>query len=74
MGPTYWQAELYRNGETYDADFPHRETQAEAIADAEEARTRFTAHELQYMAARVAEWKSTAYGAATTGVHQDVWG
>ena len=58
----YWQAEIYRNGDLYDVDFPRRETERDALRDCEIALARFSDDELGAIFAQAAEYEHTDDG------------
>jgi hypothetical protein len=72
--PTYWQAELYRGGELYDAGYPKRQTREEAEEDARTALADLSDRERQRATACVAEWQTDDGGetARSTGRCADV--
>jgi hypothetical protein len=62
---TYWQAEIYKGEEVYDADFPQRATADEALWDARERMTTFSMRELRSFSGGASEWIDDGNGMAT---------
>ena len=69
---TYWQAEIYRNNELYDIDFPRREQKLDAISDARDRLATLSARERQAATAEVSEWTEADGGSVNTGRSESV--
>ena len=66
MADTFWRAEVYRNGNLYNVDFPPRATAEECLADL--ADHAFTDADT----ASVSEWEGDQEQSTNTGRHYNV--
>lgn len=71
----FWQAELHRGADVYDADFPRRASSAEALRDAEERLGELTENEQRHMSIVAVEYAGDEEYAESTGrttaLHKD---